>query len=327
MNPSNNFGKSVNFEFTDAQAVSYSRTATTATAVGTITAGVQQVETATIVGTIGASGAGDVEVIVTAAGMSNSPKTVNVAVANNDTAAQVAGKIRTDLAADPDVSAFFTVSGADENVVLTAITAAANDATMNIAYDNGTASGLTPDATSTDTTAGVASGAGNATVTITSSVITGSPLAVSVAVGDGDTAATWAGKVRTALAATLAVVEHYYVSGATDKITLTKKDKKTADATLNIALADGTSDGITEDATSDSTGSYSALARYPGGGVLKVNDAVSRVVNVRLIGMAANTSIQLTVTGPIIIPTNENPAKVAEVIETSTTATDMTMFY
>jgi hypothetical protein len=114
-----------------------------------------QVETATVAGTIGAGGAGNATVIVTAAGMTNSPKTVSVAVANNDTAAQVAGKIRTALGLDADVSAFFTVGGSTTAVILTAKAAAANDATMNIDVDNGTCTGLTTAHTSANTTPGV----------------------------------------------------------------------------------------------------------------------------------------------------------------------------
>jgi hypothetical protein len=120
-----------------------------------VSGGTKQVETATVAGTIGAGGAGNVTVIVTAAGMTNSPKTIPVAVANNDTAAQVAGKIRTALAADTDVAAFFTVGGSTTAVILTSKVAAANDATMNIDIDNGTSSGLTTAHTSANTTPGV----------------------------------------------------------------------------------------------------------------------------------------------------------------------------
>lgn len=117
---------------------------------------VLQVETATVAGTIGAGGAGNAKVTVTAAGMANSPKDVTVAVANNDTAAQVAGKARAALAADPDVSGFFTVSGATDKIILTARVAAANDGALNIASTNDTCTGLTPAASSANTTAGVA---------------------------------------------------------------------------------------------------------------------------------------------------------------------------
>lgn len=120
---------------------------------GVPTSGVYQVETAVIVGTI--TLAGDMTVTVTAAGMTGSPKAISVAVALNDDASAVAGKVRTALAADTDVAAMFGVSGAGANVVLTRLQSAANDATLNIAYDNDTCTGLTPDATSNNTTAGV----------------------------------------------------------------------------------------------------------------------------------------------------------------------------
>lgn len=115
--------------------------------------GICQVETATIVGTI--STAGNATVIVTAEGMTGSPKTISVAVALNDTASQVAGKIRTALKADTDVTAKFAVSGIDASVVLTALTAAVNDATLNINIANGTCAGLTSAPTSANTIAGV----------------------------------------------------------------------------------------------------------------------------------------------------------------------------
>lgn len=118
--------------------------------------GTPQVETATVAGTIGASGAGNVTVIITASGLTGSPKTIQVAVANNDTATIVAGKIRAALAADAIINAFFVVSGTGVFVVLTARVGAANDGTLNISIDNGTSTGLTPALTSANTTPGVA---------------------------------------------------------------------------------------------------------------------------------------------------------------------------
>ena len=115
----------------------------------------QQVETATVVGTIGAGGAGDATVIVTAARMPNSPKTFSVAVANNDTASQVADKIRTALAFDASVTSTYVVSGATDKVVLTEHLSKANDSTLNISTDNGTCTGLTAAPTSANTIAGV----------------------------------------------------------------------------------------------------------------------------------------------------------------------------
>jgi len=76
-------------------------------------------------------------------------------VLENDTASDVAGKIRTALGLDADVIARFAVSGATDKVILTRLAPAANDATLNMSIDNGTCTGLTTAATSADTTAGV----------------------------------------------------------------------------------------------------------------------------------------------------------------------------
>lgn len=136
-------------------------TSTNSTAGSTAwSAGTAQVETATAAGTITASG--NATVTVTAAGMTGSPKAISVAVTNGDTAATWAGKVRTALAADTDVTALFTVGGASTSITLTRIANSrgilpANDATLNIALANGTCTGITAAATSADTTAGVAS--------------------------------------------------------------------------------------------------------------------------------------------------------------------------
>lgn len=114
----------------------------------------RQVETATVAGSV--TGSGNATVVVTAAGMPNSPKTVSVAVLNLDSASTVGGKIRTALQNDADVNEFFEVSGSGTGVILTARVAAANDATMNVSIDNGTCTGLTTAATSANTTAGSA---------------------------------------------------------------------------------------------------------------------------------------------------------------------------
>lgn len=131
-------------------------------------AGQAQVETATAAGTITASG--NASVVVTAAGMTGSPKTVSVAVTNGDTASVWAGKVRTALAADADVSALFTVGGSTSAISLTRKPTntytvptgtlslyAANDSTLNIALDNGTCTGITTAASSANTTAGIVS--------------------------------------------------------------------------------------------------------------------------------------------------------------------------
>ena len=118
--------------------------------------GTAQVETATVIGTIVT--AGNATVIVTAAGMTGSPITTQVAVASGDTASQVADKIRTALTANTSIAALFTVGGSGADVTLTRNAPfAANDPTLNISIDNGTCTGLTAAPTSANVVMGVSS--------------------------------------------------------------------------------------------------------------------------------------------------------------------------
>lgn len=158
------------------------------------TAGVKQVESTTAVGTI--TQTGTIAVVVTAAGMPGSPKTLQVPALNGDTPAQWAQKVRDFLLSDPDVAGFFEVSGATTAIVLTRRVDAANDGTLNISLDNGTTTGVTTDATSDNTTAGVAGVAqvetmtvlgaptkdGTINVTVTAAGMAGSPRTVGVIV-------------------------------------------------------------------------------------------------------------------------------------------------
>src|SRR5688572_26154390 len=123
------------------------------TKAGAPTSGVAQVETAVIVGTITQSG--NATFTITSALVTDSPLAVSVAVLVDDTPTIVATKAAVALNANAAVSAHFTATSNAENLILTAKKAAANDATLNIAYTNDTCTGLTPDATSNDTTAGV----------------------------------------------------------------------------------------------------------------------------------------------------------------------------
>lgn len=233
-----------------------------------VSPGVAQVETAAVVGTI--VNAGNAAVIVTSAGMTGSPKTVSVAVDALDTNAQVGGKIRTALIADAAIGAVatgkFTITGANENIILTANAAAADDATLNVSIANGTCTGLTAAPTSTDTTAGVAPGittAGNASVVVTAAGMTGSPITLSVPLLTSDSTATLiATKIKAALNANAVIAAMWSIGGTGAAITLTKYPRAVAtDATLNVALADDTCVGITTAASSaDTTAGTAATA-------------------------------------------------------------------
>jgi hypothetical protein len=119
-----------------------------------IYAGVAQIETATVVGTV--TGDGNATVIITAAGMTGSPITLSVAVLNGDTPTVTAGKIRTAMNANANIAARFTIGGSGAAITLTRLAAAANDSTLNVSIANGTSTGLTTAASSANTTPGVA---------------------------------------------------------------------------------------------------------------------------------------------------------------------------
>ena len=120
----------------------------------TLDAGIQQVETATIV--ITTVTAGDANFILTAAGMTGSAITTAVTLANGDSADTVATKAVAAMNLVANITAWFKVEAHGPYIVLTRLVAAANDATMNLAYADDSSGGLTDDATSDATTAGVA---------------------------------------------------------------------------------------------------------------------------------------------------------------------------
>jgi len=133
-------------------------------------AGTRQVETATVVAASGITGNGNAEVIVTGAGITGSPVTVTVAVTTAlNTASLLGAALRAGVSANAAITALYDVSGTGANIVLTRKATspytpgtlsfpiyAANDATLNIATQNGTCTGITTAATSANTTAGVA---------------------------------------------------------------------------------------------------------------------------------------------------------------------------
>lgn len=131
-------------------------------------AGTAQVETASCAGTVGTGG--NAKLTVTAAGMTDSPKDITVAVALSDTPTLWAVKAKAALAADTAVASMFTVGGATTSITLTRKPTStftvpggtlnlypANDTTLNLAIANDTCAGITAVVTSDDTTAGVAS--------------------------------------------------------------------------------------------------------------------------------------------------------------------------
>ena len=100
---------------------------------------------------------------------------------------------------------------------------------------------ITPVQVETATAAGAISGTGNLTVTVIGAALTGSPIALSVAVISGDTTAQWAEKVKVALNANGVISALYTATRSGADIILTANAGTIPDLTLNIALANGTS--------------------------------------------------------------------------------------
>ncbi|MBU2703687.1 hypothetical protein Ga0466249_004835 [Sporomusaceae bacterium BoRhaA] len=97
----------------------------------------------------------------------------------------------------------------------------------------------------TATVAGTITTAGNATVTVTAAGLTGSPKAFTIPVSLGDTPTITALRIREALAADEAITALFAVSGTGANVVLTRIIAIANDATLNIAIANGTSAGLT----------------------------------------------------------------------------------
>lgn len=119
--------------------------------------GTRQVETATGIGTV--TGAGNVRVVITAAGMDESPLVIDVPVTLGQTASQWMNTVRSYVASTSQVQMQFAVSGAGADMILTRRSPYAdNDGTLNISIGGTgtTATGITAAPTSTNTTAGVA---------------------------------------------------------------------------------------------------------------------------------------------------------------------------
>jgi len=164
----------------------------------------------------------------------------------------VATAIRAALNADSEIPTFFTIGGATDKIILTAVDDAA-DATLTVIITDGDTSNIVM-ASSVDTVAGVlgVKQVETATVSVGSDAdgtiavtVTGAPLdttsVVDVVVATGDTADEVATAIRAALTLDASVAAHYVVSGATDKVILTAILAVANDTTLAITISDADS--------------------------------------------------------------------------------------
>ncbi len=229
--------------------------------------GVAQVETIAVAN--GSGGVGTLVFTVTGAAMGDaSPVAVDVAVTgDDDTVGEVATKIRAALTADEDVSAAYSVSGADANIILTARVKVDNDDTLEMALTEADGTGVSLGA-SGNTTPGVlpvlqketitvthaATAQGTLVVTVTAANMDSSPKAVNVNVDEGDSTVTLVGnKIRAALAADEDIGGFFTVSGSAGEINLTAKTDADDDGTMLIALSDAPPTAVTVGASANTT--------------------------------------------------------------------------
>lgn len=117
--------------------------------------GTRQVETATGVGTVTASG--QVRTTITGIGFDFSPIVTDSNVTNGQTASQWMQQVRWDIEQRSVIRRMYSVSGTGADIVLTRKSPyAGNDSTLNIAISQISGTGITASPTSVNTTSGVA---------------------------------------------------------------------------------------------------------------------------------------------------------------------------
>jgi hypothetical protein len=122
------------------------------------TVGRKQITTQTVIGTVATGGS--MILTVTAAGLTGSPLAISFNVDSGDIPSAVAAKAAAALSGNAAVAAMFEVDNIGSDFALTRLVEAANDGTLNLAIANDTATGVTPDGTSTATQTGLATSVG-----------------------------------------------------------------------------------------------------------------------------------------------------------------------
>jgi hypothetical protein len=122
------------------------------------TTGRKQITTQTVIGTVATGGS--MILTVTAAGLTGSPLAIFFNVDSGDIPSAVAAKAAAALSGNAAVAAMFEVDNIGSDFALTRLVEAANDGTLNLAIANDTATGVTPDGTSTATQTGLATSVG-----------------------------------------------------------------------------------------------------------------------------------------------------------------------
>ena len=176
--------------------------------------------------TAAVTSAGDIELEITAAvGVAWSPATVTVTLTtDDDTVTKVAEKCVLAINADTDVAGDFIASNVAGAVTITALVAAADDATMAIAFNDAGSTSVTFGA-STNTTAGV----------------------------KASTSAEIAEIVKDALNADGVIGAFFTETRSGADVIITRAAAAANDTSMNLAVATGTATGLTASPTSANT--------------------------------------------------------------------------
>lgn len=200
-----------------------------------------QVETLTFAGTIIAN---DTFPIAWVSALVS--ETVDVTAEIGDTMAQIAEKARALFAAG-DTNEHWALSVSGDDLIFTARVVAGDDATAEATITDPNLTGITP-ATSADTVAGgtvpvAITTAGTVIVTVTSGIADWSPLNISVWGEVGDDPTDVMAKASAAAAASQ-VADDYTPNASTNNLSLTALVTAADDPLLNIAITEGTCEGL-----------------------------------------------------------------------------------
>ena len=242
----------------------------------TVLVGTNQIETITVTHACDCNGSLKVTVTSTALG-THSPYVLNVPVtsAAQTTDILVATAIRAALNADAVITSAFTIDATvDADVVLTTVNKLANDSALEIAI--ATSTGVTV-GSSTDALGGalgtaqvetmsvtnhVSGTAGTMVFTLTSDIVTGSPLAVNVPIlTTADSDEKVATVIMNALKTVSAITDWYTITTSTADVILTANAKIADDVTLSLDLTNADSTGVTVGASTSTTPGVLAIAQ------------------------------------------------------------------
>jgi hypothetical protein len=277
--------------------VSYTSETTKQALVRAIETSVSTKYIAEVVVTSGAGSlkAGTLTINVASALLAGGSKNIDVDVEGDDaTTANVATAIRSALAADEDIAAYYTISGANADIILTANDAAGNDATLAITLIDDDGVGITVGA-SGNTIAGTApvQQAESITVTTGSDKIATLIMTVTSALldtgskdynvpvtADDDSVEEVATAIYDVLAADSDLTDHYALTREGAKLTITALVAAENDGTLAWALTSADTSTVAVGVSTAEAGGVAGVQQVETVAVSGVADVENSVITI-----------------------------------------------